>query len=131
MPKLPDSYDQQLSKVIGNNIRLQRKVLNISTREFADELGISIQQMQKYETGANRISAEFIYRISKVFNINVSYFFEEQGPTAELNQEKKEMNDANQKALSLLHAYSKISNPKIRNKVLTLVEIICKENDDA
>jgi transcriptional regulator with XRE-family HTH domain len=66
---------RDLSVVIGNNLRFLRQRAAMSQKEVADILGISYQQMQKYEQGSNRICAEYIYRLKTLYNVQLEDFF--------------------------------------------------------
>ena len=61
---------------VGLQVRLRRKALKISQEKLADSLGLTFQQVQKYERGANRISASKLYEIAAALRTPVSYFFE-------------------------------------------------------
>ena len=60
---------------VGANVRLRRKAMEISQTDLADALGVSFQQVQKYERGTNRISASRLYDIAVCLGVNVEYFF--------------------------------------------------------
>ena len=65
-----------LEREIGARMRARRRQLHLSQAELAEKLGVSFQQVQKYERGANRISASTLFRISQVLEVPVSYFFD-------------------------------------------------------
>ena len=69
---VPDPIDVH----VGRRVRLRRKELDLSQERLADALGITFQQVQKYERGSNRISASKLYRIAQVLHAPVSFFFE-------------------------------------------------------
>lgn len=62
---------------VGKRIRTRRWMLGQTQQQIADVIGVKFQQVQKYETGANRVSASRLYEISKSLNVPVSFFFEE------------------------------------------------------
>ncbi len=62
---------------VGKRIRTRRWMLGQTQQQIADAVGVKFQQVQKYETGANRVSASRLFEISKALNIPVSFFFEE------------------------------------------------------
>lgn len=62
---------------VGRRMRLRRNLLGISQETLAHKLGLTFQQVQKYERGLNRISSSRLFDISKVLNVRVSYFFDE------------------------------------------------------
>lgn len=61
---------------VGKQIRYQRWRLGVSQQELASRVGVKFQQIQKYETGANRVSASRLFLISKALSVPISYFFE-------------------------------------------------------
>lgn len=66
---------------VGGRVRLRRKSLGMSQSALADELGLTFQQIQKYERGANRISASTLYKIATALNAPISYFYDSLPPT--------------------------------------------------
>ena len=61
---------------VGLRVRLRRQMLGISQNELGHQLGVTFQQIQKYEKGANRIGASRLYEIANALNINVQYFYD-------------------------------------------------------
>jgi transcriptional regulator with XRE-family HTH domain len=61
---------------VGNRVRLRRILLNISQEKLAEQLDLTFQQVQKYEKGSNRISASRLYRIAKILQVPVQFFFD-------------------------------------------------------
>ncbi len=62
---------------IGSRVKLRRVLAGMSQEKLGDMLGLTFQQIQKYEKGTNRISASRLYRISEIFNVPVQFFFED------------------------------------------------------
>jgi transcriptional regulator with XRE-family HTH domain len=113
---------------IGSRVKTRRSFLGISQEKLGNYLGITFQQIQKYEKGANRISASALHRIADILSVDLSYFFEgyngapsvseENAIVYELDQTKKK------ETAELLRSYYKIENPAIRKKVCELVKSI-------
>lgn len=61
---------------VGTRVRMRRKILGISQEKLAEELGLTFQQVQKYERGANRVSASKLYEIARALSAPVAYFFD-------------------------------------------------------
>ena len=85
-PRTPKTVDVH----VGTRIRLQRQLLKMSQEKLGDELGVTFQQVQKYERGANRVGASRLWDLSKALNTPISFFFEgldqdEQTGEVELN----------------------------------------------
>src|ERR1700747_1955593 len=72
MPKSPDRTD----KHVGSRVRMRRLMLGLSQTKLADQLGLTFQQVQKYEKGTNRISASRLQEISHILAVPVPFFFE-------------------------------------------------------
>ena len=68
-----------LDKEIGSLIKLRRKEKSMTQQDLADKLGITYQQIQKYETGVNRLRASLLRDISNVLDVNITYFFQDLG----------------------------------------------------
>lgn len=66
---------------VGQRLRARRKSLGISQSHLADDLGLTFQQVQKYERGTNRVSASVLFMISQILKAPVSYFFDGLGPS--------------------------------------------------
>lgn len=75
--KSPKSYTDSIDVLVGKKIRQQRCMVGMSQKEIAQIIGITFQQVQKYEKGQNRISAARLWRLSRALNVPVSAFFEE------------------------------------------------------
>ena len=65
-----------IDRYIGARMREQRLALNVSQAELGEELGVSFQQIQKYESGVNRVSAARLFEICKALNVSLSSMFE-------------------------------------------------------
>jgi transcriptional regulator with XRE-family HTH domain len=68
---------RRIDQVIGQRIRLQRAIQGLTQSDIAGKLGVAVQQVQKYETGQNRISAGRLLDIAREFNVPVSWFYED------------------------------------------------------
>ena len=74
MPRGPNSHPVDVH--VGKQTRTQRALFGLSQSELAKQLGITFQQLQKYESGANRISPGRLWKAGKILGVPVSYFFE-------------------------------------------------------
>ena len=68
-------YHRAWNKVVGNNVRIERSNLGLTQEAVANAMGISYQQVQKYETGMNRISCGRLYELAKFLNVPVGQFY--------------------------------------------------------
>ena len=114
---------------VGQYIRLRRMSLGMSQQELARELGITFQQVQKYEHGTNRVSASRLYEIATLLDTDVGGFFP---PNKELGQgdvchEETWPFLTTREAVKMLTAFSRIENAKIRSSILGLTESVTRE----
>src|SRR5919199_2768042 len=72
----PDPVDVQ----VGARLRLRRKMLGLSQEKLGEMIGLTFQQVQKYERGANRIGASRLYELSRILDVPVSFFFDDTDP---------------------------------------------------
>ena len=75
MPRKSSRSPTEVDKQVGRNVRRYRKDMHMTLNELADQLGVSQQQIQKYETGESRISASMVLGISEVLNIGIEDLF--------------------------------------------------------
>ncbi len=104
--------------LIGKKLRTRRKLANLTQKELADMIGITFQQIQKYEAGANKISLQMLIKICKILQCNISYFLDElclsdiSAPSALQNNMEDE----------LLLAFRNIKNLRIQLAILELIK---------
>jgi transcriptional regulator with XRE-family HTH domain len=110
---------------VGERVRLRRKMLGMSQASLADALGITFQQIQKYEKGINRIGASRLLRMAEIFGVPVGYFFEN-GVAASGDDSLRPETDAvavfmaSKEGLALGKAFIAIEDPNVRQKLLAL-----------
>jgi transcriptional regulator with XRE-family HTH domain len=121
---------------VGGRIRMKRKVLGVSQERLAEALGLTFQQVQKYERGANRVSASKLYEIARFLNAPVSYFFEGLAdPTSNDPGDQGEGPEQfvhdflmTPEGLELAATFPKIRKGRIRRRVLELVRTLADED---
>jgi len=110
---------------IGKRIKMQRLARGLSQTDVASRLGITFQQIQKYERGVNRVGAGRLQEIANLFSVTPAFFFED-GPRHKPGQseEASETTEllANKYNLALAQAYNRIRSRNVRRNVLELVE---------
>ncbi|ACS54328.1 MULTISPECIES: helix-turn-helix domain-containing protein [Rhizobium] len=122
---------------VGSRIRLRRTMLGMSQEKLGESLGITFQQIQKYEKGTNRVGASRLQNISNILNVPVSFFFEDapgEHSNAGGGMETSSSNYvvdflSSSEGLQLNRAFVKISDPKVRRKVVELVKALAAEAD--
>jgi transcriptional regulator with XRE-family HTH domain len=114
-----------IDKHVGSRVRMRRMMLGISQEKLGDALGLTFQQVQKYEKGGNRISASRLQHISQVLQVPVPFFFEGApggvDVTAEFPSYVSEFL-ATSDGLALTKAFMRIENAKLRRLIVHLVQ---------
>ena len=126
MPKSPDPTD----KHVGNRVRMRRLMLGMSQTDLADALGLTFQQVQKYEKGTNRISSSKLHHISNFLQAPIPFFFESLPNASDRpakNDDARVTNDifqslATPEGLSLVKSFMQIKRPQLRRCIVSLVE---------
>ena len=130
---------------VGKRVRLRRTLLGMSQEQLGTELNITFQQVQKYERGANRISASRLWDISQILDIPISYFFDDMSqdtmkssPLCESracgvldgygDQSRDPM--ARRETLELLRTHYTIEQPIVRRRISELVKFIATALSD-
>jgi transcriptional regulator with XRE-family HTH domain len=128
--KAPNPTD----KHVGSRVRMRRMMLGMSQEKLGDALGLTFQQVQKYEKGTNRIGASRLQQIAQILQVPVSFFFE--GAPAAITVGRHEglseapspayVSDflATSDGLALTKAFMKIGDAKLRRRIVDLVEQI-------
>ena len=122
-------------RYVGSRVRMRRMMLGMSQEKLGDALGLTFQQVQKYEKGTNRIGASRLQHIAHIFQVPVSFFFEgapsvpgfhappgmAESPSPAYVSEFLATSDG----LSLTKAFMRIKDAKLRRRIVDLVEEIC------
>jgi len=111
---------------IGQQLRLRRKLLGMSQSDLAKRVGLTFQQIQKYERGSNCVSARRLYEFAAVLHISPMYFFDEYGQDTLQHR----LADYSTQAIHLVQDFTTISSPKIRNSIASLVREVTKRGGD-
>ena len=122
-PKKPDSVDAE----VGQRIRIQRLQSGLSQTTLAEKLGVTFQQVQKYEKGVNRVGAGRLTKIAKVFGVPVSSFFgaDDAGARSDRGASSSPLKLLSVPgALRLLRAYGQLNNGKMRRSIVAMVDNI-------
>jgi transcriptional regulator with XRE-family HTH domain len=136
MKRLPNPID----KHVGARVRMRRIMLGLSQEKLAEALGVTFQQVQKYEKGTNRIGASRLQEISKTLQSPPAFFFEG-APTGEIPTDMGFSEPASTayvtdflstaEGLQLNKAFARIKDPKVRRRVLDLVVSLAPPEDEA
>ena len=116
---------------VGTRLRQRRALLGMSQTDLGEAVGLTFQQVQKYERGANRISSSRLFEFAKVLNVSISHFFE--GMSQEVATGKRPVGrprtkpseteiNTKRETLELVRAYYKITDKELRRSVGDLVK---------
>ena len=128
---------------VGNRVRLQRMLVGISQEKLGERLGLTFQQVQKYEKSINRIGASRLFELSRVLGVPVQFFYDDaplggqSQATATPGFGERGADShvfeflSSREGLELNRAFSRISDPKVRRSVLDLVRSLAGETETA
>lgn len=118
---------------VGSRVRLRRTLLGMSQEKLGAALGLTFQQVQKYERGTNRIGSSRLYQLGRILEVPVSFFFDDMpsetvasAPAApEAEAEVFDQEDLSKReTLELVRAYYRINDPAVRKRVFELVKAV-------
>lgn len=119
---------------VGSRIRLQRTFLRMTQTVLGERLGITFQQIQKYENGKNRVSPSRLHQMGEILQVPISFFFPEGGqsePVSRSIESSEELSLFLQTAegREFNHAFRQIRDPKVRRAVVALAKSMAAENE--
>ena len=130
---------------VGKRVRLRHTLLGMSQEQLGTELNITFQQVQKYERGANRISASRLWDIGQILDVPISYFFDDMSQDTTkssprrigrggevVNQNGDQLRDpmARRETLELVRTYYTIEKPIVRKRISEMVKSIATTLSD-
>ncbi|MHA1153074.1 MAG: helix-turn-helix domain-containing protein [Alphaproteobacteria bacterium] len=123
---------------VGTRVRLRRTLLGMTQTGLGQAIGLTFQQVQKYERGVNRIGSSRLYDLARVLDVPVNFFFDEMpkeiasksGAPSSGRPEGAEVFDpdivSKRETLELVRAYYKIDNPQVRKRLFEMVKALGK-----
>ena len=122
MPRVRNPIDAH----VGSRLRLRRTLAGMSQTELGAKIGLTFQQIQKYEKGANRIGAGRLFQFAEILGVPPSFFFDGLPATPAANSqtggEAAESSVLSRDSMELLRAYNNIPNENVRRRILALVK---------
>lgn len=134
--RTPSGKPNPIDVHVGARVRLRRTLLGMSQEKLGEALGLTFQQVQKYERGANRVGASRLFDLSRVLDVPVSFFFDDMSEAVEALSprlmsglaEEPATYDADpmtkRETLELVRAYYRITDPHVRKRVLDLAKVL-------
>ncbi len=133
----PRSGPNPIDIHVGARVRLRRNLLGLTLETLARAIGVTYQQLQKYERGVNRVGASRLFNLSHVLDVPVSFFFDDlstaaagagrrrargfsEAPAAAIDIDTL----SNRETIKLIRAYYRVTNPRIRKQVLDLLKVL-------
>lgn len=125
---------------VGSRVRLRRMLLSMSQEKLGSQMGLTFQQIQKYEKGTNRIGASRLHHIAQILEVPVQFFFDDAPLAAGQTEGKGGMSEpkmenflyefiSTRDGLELIRAFVSIQDPKIRKRVVDLVRTLSSEDE--
>ena len=115
---------------VGARLRIKRRLLGVSQTELGNALGLTYQQIQKYENGSNRVSASRLYQVASIFGVPIMFFFEDM--PSEITGPEKFPADAlviDDQTTKLLRAYLSVPDDQVRKGIRNLVKELARGSE--
>lgn len=143
--RTPSGKPNPIDVHVGSRVRLRRTLLGMSQEKLGEAIGLTFQQVQKYERGANRIGASRLFDLSRVLDVPVSFFFDVMSEDVSVQSPRMMAQGlAGEPALSfdvdpmtkretleLVRAYYRISDPHVRKRVFELAKALAAAGEDS
>ncbi|WP_185961449.1 helix-turn-helix domain-containing protein [Telmatospirillum sp. J64-1] len=139
--RTPSGKPNPIDVHVGSRVRLRRTLLGMSQEKLGEAIGLTFQQVQKYERGANRIGASRLFDLSRVLDVPVSFFFDDMSDEVSQQSprlisglaEEPEPFEADpmtkRETLELVRAYYRITDPQVRRRVFDLAKALANASD--
>src|SRR4051812_26870737 len=136
--KVPKKQANPVDAHVGHRVRLRRMLIGMSQERLGELLGLTFQQVQKYEKGINRIGAGRLFEVSGILGVPISFFYDDvqsgaqAGGFAEGDEPPPVMEFLSSgEGLQLSLAFMRIKDAKVRRRILDLVRSLADENEGA
>lgn len=117
-----------IDTVVGRRIKARRQAMRMTQTQLADKIGVTFQQVQKYENGTHRVSAARLWQISDVFQVPITYFFEGVATTGEVAERADILSDRG--AMELIQLYTNLTSEQ-RKAVLSFLRSVADKPEAA
>lgn len=124
-----------IDRLVGNQIRMRRRDLGMSQERLAEHLGLTFQQVQKYERGHNRVSASKLFQIAEALETDISYFFkgaETPGTHFQTPQDQAIFSEflGSSDGVDLVQVWPRVP-PRSRRKIMGLLKVLAGDEEEA
>ena len=140
--RMPPGIPNPVDIHVGSRVRLRRTLLGLSQEKLGEAVGLTFQQIQKYERGANRIGASRLFEFSRILDVPVSFFFDDMAERAKVGEGQAAVGLADQpqaalepdpltrrETLELVRAYYRIGDPQVRKRLFELAKSLGTSED--
>ncbi len=135
---VPKKQANPIDAQVGTRVRLRRMLIGMSQEKLGELLGLTFQQVQKYEKGVNRIGAGRLYQVAQILGVPIGYFYEdviEHAPRlSEMSEEPAAPPVmeflASGEGLQLSLAFMRIRDPRVRKRVVDLVKSLADDGEE-
>lgn len=125
---------------VGSRVRLRRLLVGMSQEKLGEQLGLTFQQVQKYEKGTNRIGASRLYEVSRILNVPVQYFYEEMADNDAIPEGDMAFAEgegapfvmdfvSSAEGLQLNRSFSEIRDPAVRRSIVDMIKALAKSQE--
>jgi transcriptional regulator with XRE-family HTH domain len=129
--KAPNPVDRH----VGSRVRMRRMLIGMSQEKLGEALGITFQQIQKYEKGTNRIGASRLHQIGRVLGVPIEFFYEgapELGRAGGFSEDSSSSYIADflgtAEGIELVRAFQRIRDPKVRRRIIELAKVLGQDS---
>ena len=129
-----ERFPNPVDRHVGLRIRLRRKELGVSQERLAEAIGLTFQQVQKYERAANRVSASKLWEVSRALSTNISYFYEglpDFVPPAGADAPRDAMQDflMTSEGIELASIFPRVPRGRVRRRILDLMRALAGDSE--
>ena len=118
----------EIDSIVGERIRRRRILTGLTQDQLGDALGVSYQQIQKYETGSNRVSAGRLYLLADMLDVSPGWFFDGLSDASETSDD--DMLTSSRFAIECVRNISCIKDEKVRGAILTMIRTLAESDED-
>jgi len=129
---MDDRGPNPVDRHVGLRMRMRRKELGLSQERLAGSVGLTFQQIQKYERATNRISASKLWELSRALKTDVAYFYDGLSELGAVSPSQRGLHDflLAPDGLDLAAQFLRIANPRLRRRMLELVRALAEAGDE-